>query len=305
MVPEAPLTRTEAGLVPSGDGWFVLNAREAHWRDRPGRGMSLPFEGPTEFPQVGVNLFVLGPGEPIGMYHCEAVQEDFLVLSGEGLLLVEGEERPLRPWDFVHCPAGTAHMILGAGERPCVVLAVGAREHRPELEWGRYILDEAALRHGAGVEVETADAETAYARFADAVPTRYRDGSLPFGGIDRDETERIRELVRHVVEECWSSGAALGKMEALVAPGYVHHSAFGDMPFDGFRRGLAWVETQLVERSYRVEHVVVEGDLAAAAIGWRARRVSDGSEVHGRGAYHCRVRDGLIVEDWDVFFPME
>src|SRR5207342_3661853 len=129
MVPEAPLAETEAGVVPGGEGWFVLNAREAHWRDRPGRGYSLPFEGPTHFPQIGVTLFVLAPGEPIGMYHWEADQEDFFVLSGEALLLVEGQERPLRQWDFVHCPAQTRHIIVGAADGLCVVLAVGARAH--------------------------------------------------------------------------------------------------------------------------------------------------------------------------------
>src|SRR5215218_2336698 len=102
MVPEAPLGQTEAGLAPAGDGWFVLNAREARWRHREGRGNSLPFTGWTDFeaetyfPQLGVQLVVLAPGEPIGMYHWEADQEDFLVLSGEALLIVEGEERALR-----------------------------------------------------------------------------------------------------------------------------------------------------------------------------------------------------------------
>ena len=86
MIPEAPLEKTDLGLVPAGDGWFVLNAKEARWRDREGRGKSLPFEGRLDFPQVAINLFVLGPGEPIGMYHWEANQEDFLVLSGEGWL---------------------------------------------------------------------------------------------------------------------------------------------------------------------------------------------------------------------------
>ena len=179
MVPEAPLERTEAGLVPAGEGWFVLNATEARWRHREGRGKSLPFEGKTDFPQVGINLFVLGPGEPIGIYHWEANQEDFLLLSGEGLLLVEGEERPLRRWDFVHCPAGTDHIIIGAGDGPCVVLAVGAREQLGDQEWGRYVVDEVALRHGVGVEEETSDAERAYARFPDPVSTPYRDGWLP------------------------------------------------------------------------------------------------------------------------------
>lgn len=179
MVPEAPLERTEAGLVPAGPGWFVLNAREAHWRHREGRGHSLPFEGPTDFPQVGITLFVLGPGEPIGMYHWEADQEDFLVLSGEALLIVEGEERPLRRWDFVHCPAETQHMIVGAGDGPCAVLAVGARERREGEAWGGYTVDEVALRHGVGVERETNDPDEAYARFPDPVPTRYEDGWLP------------------------------------------------------------------------------------------------------------------------------
>jgi uncharacterized cupin superfamily protein len=179
MVPEAPLEQTDAGLVPGGEGWFILNAQEAHWRDREGRGKSLPFEGPTDFPQVGITLFVLGPGEPIGMYHWEANQEDFLVLSGEGLLLVEGDERPLRQWDFVHCPAGTKHIILGAGDAPCVVLAVGAREDQADADWGGYSVDEVALRHGAGVVHETSDAEEAYKRFPKPVPTRYQDGWLP------------------------------------------------------------------------------------------------------------------------------
>jgi len=179
VVPEAPPERTEHGLAAAGDGWFVLNAREARWRERPKRGFSLPFEGSTEFPQVGIALYVLPPGEPIGMYHWEANQEDFLVLFGEALLLIEGEERPLEQWDFVHCPIGANHMIVGAGDTPCVVLAVGAREHRKGGTWGGYPVDELARRHGVSAEEETSDAGKAYARFADPFPTRYRDGWLP------------------------------------------------------------------------------------------------------------------------------
>jgi uncharacterized cupin superfamily protein len=188
MVPEAELAHTEHGLVPTSDGWFVLNAREARWRDRGGQGYSLAFDGDTDFPQVGVNLRVLGPGEPMAMYHWETDQEDFLVLAGEALLIVEGEERRLRRWDFVHCPAGTNHTIVGAGDAPCAVLAVGAREHHTEsrdgvrtgtADWGAYTVDEAALRHGAGVEAETTDADQAYARFPKHKPTRYREGWLP------------------------------------------------------------------------------------------------------------------------------
>jgi len=175
-VPEAALKHTDAGLVPAGDGWFVLGAREARWRHSEGRGRVLSFEGETDFPQVGVSLYVLAPGETMAIYHREPDQEDFLVLSGQALLVVEGEERPLRQWDFVHCPAETKHAIVGAGDGLCVVLAVGARQHRAS---GAFPVDEAALRHGAGVEQETADPKQAYARFPAPEPTRYRDGWLP------------------------------------------------------------------------------------------------------------------------------
>jgi len=188
MIPEAALEETEAGLVPVSGGWFVLNARQARWLHREGRGESLPFTGWTEFeaetyfPQVGINLAVLGPGEPIGMYHWEADQEDFLVLFGEALLIVEGEERALRQWDFVHCPPETRHMIVGAGDGPCAVLSIGAREHQASVDgWGAYTVDEVALRHRAGVDEETSDPELAYARFPTSEPTRYRDGLLPSG----------------------------------------------------------------------------------------------------------------------------
>ncbi len=121
---------------------------------------------------------MLEPGAPMGMYHWESDQEGFLVLSGEALLLVEGEERPLRQWDFFHCPVGTRHIVLGAGDGPCVVLAVGAREHQGGPGWGGYPVDETALRHGAGVEEETTDAQQAYARSPRYRPSSYQDGWL-------------------------------------------------------------------------------------------------------------------------------
>jgi uncharacterized cupin superfamily protein len=113
------------------------------------------------------------------MYHWEADQEDFLVLSGEALLMIEGDGRPLQQWDFVHCPAETKHIIVGAGDAPCAVLAVGAREHQAGADWGGYTVDEAAIRHGAGVDQETTEAEEAYARLPKRGPTRYRDGWIP------------------------------------------------------------------------------------------------------------------------------
>jgi uncharacterized cupin superfamily protein len=184
MTREAELVQTERGLVPKGEGWFVLNARETQWWERPGRGVlcefeGAGFEGATDFLQFGINLTRLSPGEPMSMYHWEADQEDFLVLDGEALLIVEGEERPLRQWDFVHCPAGTKHVIVGAGSASCVVLAVGARERSTGPDWGGYTVDEAASRHGAGVERDTTDAKEAYARFTKREPVRYREGWLP------------------------------------------------------------------------------------------------------------------------------
>jgi uncharacterized cupin superfamily protein len=178
MVPEARLERTETGLVPTGDGWFVLNAQEARWLHHDGRGARLLVDGETSFPQVGISLFVLAPEEPIGLYHWEADQEDFLVLSGEALLIIEGEERPLRQWDFVHCPAETKHIIVGAGDAPCVILAVGAREHQQGAFSGGYTVDEAALRHGAGVDQETTEPKEAYARLPIREPTHYHEGWL-------------------------------------------------------------------------------------------------------------------------------
>jgi uncharacterized cupin superfamily protein len=179
MIPEAPLEETGNGLVPAREGWFVLNAREGRWLHREGRGERLTFEGETRFPQFGLSLYVLDAGQPIGMYHWEAGQEDFLILSGEALLIVEGEERPLRAWDFVHLPPETRHMIVATGDTPCVLVGVGARGHTVDGLWGRYAVDEVALRHGAGVEQETSKPSEAYARFSDPEPMRYREGWLP------------------------------------------------------------------------------------------------------------------------------
>jgi uncharacterized cupin superfamily protein len=98
------------------------------------------------------------------------------VLSGECLLIVEDEERRLVAWDFFHCPGGTAHVIVGAGDGPAVVVAVGARGGRKGL---LYPVADVALRHGAGVEEETNQYAQAYARFPAPVRVRYRDGWLP------------------------------------------------------------------------------------------------------------------------------
>jgi uncharacterized cupin superfamily protein len=183
VVAESPLEPTEHGLVPTGKGWFTLNAQDAPWYARDRRGFYCEFEGfegeAPDFSQLGINITVLRPGEPMGMYHWEADQEDFLVVAGEALAIVEGEERPLRRWDLLHCPPGTEHTIVGAGETPCVVVAVGARDRSTGPDWGAYTVDEAARRHDAGVEQETKDADEAYARLGRSQRSRYQDGWLP------------------------------------------------------------------------------------------------------------------------------
>jgi uncharacterized cupin superfamily protein len=175
-----------AGRKPAGAGWFVVNARDACWRRRPGRGHSLPFTGftdeecETHFRGLGMSLVVLGPGEPIGFYHWERDQEDFLVLAGEAILVVEGQERRLRAWDFVHCPPGARHAIVGAGDGPCTLVAVGARAHIDEdCHGGGYVADGVARRHGASVDADTTDASADYARLGEPEPVPYHDGLLP------------------------------------------------------------------------------------------------------------------------------
>jgi uncharacterized cupin superfamily protein len=164
VVPEAPFENTGNGVRVSGEGWFVVNARDLRWLESE-LGLYTMFDSElARFEQVGVNIGILRPGEPNCMYHAEDAQEDFLVLSGECLLVVEGEERRLKAWDFVHCPPMTRHVFVGAGDGPCVVVAVGARRTGRALV---YPVDETALRHGAGVEEETSEPSVAYARFAE------------------------------------------------------------------------------------------------------------------------------------------
>lgn len=177
MVPEAPLEETEHGRIPAGEGWFVLNAKDARWRYNGQGGRLTFFEGEAEMWRLGVNVGVLEPGEPMAMYHYENEQEDFLVLAGEPLLIVEGEERRLRPWDLVHCPPGTKHVIVGAGDGPSVVVAVGTRG--ADRDWGAYTVDQTVAKYGAAVEEETTDARVAYSRFPADRFSRYEEGWLP------------------------------------------------------------------------------------------------------------------------------
>ena len=181
MTEEAHLEEAPTGLRPSGDGWFVVNVRDTEWFVHDAFGSGCVFENRHDAPfrQLGINIGVLQPGQPACLYHEEDAQEDFLVLAGECVLLVNGEERPLRVWDFVHSPPGTEHVIVGAGDRPSIVLAVGAR---PDPERLRYPRSELAARYDASAEEDTSDPRQAYARFERPQPGRpdYWD-ELPWG----------------------------------------------------------------------------------------------------------------------------
>src|SRR5207248_5548438 len=145
-------------------GWFVVNVRDSRWMRHEIFGGGCRFEGPeAEFSEYGINIRVLQPGQPACLYHGESAQEDFLVLVGECLLVVEGEERPLQTWDFVHCPPETAHVFVGAGDGPCAILMVGTRDPNEKL---LYPVSEVAGKYGASADEEATSGSEADAKFA-------------------------------------------------------------------------------------------------------------------------------------------
>jgi uncharacterized cupin superfamily protein len=159
MTREAKIEDTETGRQPADDGWFILNAAEIGWSTVPGGGTWCSFEAPGHRnPLLGIGIHYLPPGETPGFYHEEDDQEGFLVLTGECLLIVEGEERRMGPWDYFHCPPGTNHITIGGGEQGCAILMVGTRVG----ERTHYPAEPAAARHGAAVATPTDDAREAY-----------------------------------------------------------------------------------------------------------------------------------------------
>jgi uncharacterized cupin superfamily protein len=161
VVPEARLERVASGLAPVTPGWFVVNTADAAWvTNEEWCGVCI-FESDdfvlrgrpdlTEYvkPGAGFTIRVIPPGKPGGLYHAESVDENFLVLMGECVLIVEDQERRLRIWDFVHCPPMTGHTFVNTGSGPCVILATGNR--RDDLE-RIHPRSEIALRYDASVE---------------------------------------------------------------------------------------------------------------------------------------------------------
>ena len=171
MPKEASSEETPYGRYITSDGWFVLNLEDAlAVRNEEKGGAAYPIEPrDAPFPDVGVNVKVLSPGEPSALYHSEGVQEGFLVLWGECMLVVEEEERTLRQWDYFHCPAGTNHIFVGAGGGPCAILMLGAR---PDVDL-HYPVSEVAAKYGASVAEATSDPDQAYADWpGDYLPLR-------------------------------------------------------------------------------------------------------------------------------------
>jgi uncharacterized cupin superfamily protein len=174
-VKEASSEETPYGRYVTSEGWFVHNLTDAlAVRNEEKGGAMYPLE-PREAPfsDFGVNVKVVWPGDPSALYHAEAAQEGFLVLSGECTLIVDEKERPLRQWDYFHCPADVPHVIVGAGDGPCVIVMIGAR---PEVESIRYPVSELATKYGASVAKETSEPDEAYADW----PGEYQPARVPW-----------------------------------------------------------------------------------------------------------------------------
>ncbi len=182
-VHEARSEETPYGRYISSDGWFVLNLSDAlAVRNEEKGGAVYPLEcSEARFRDFGANVRVLSPGEPNTLYHAESGQEGFLVLTGACTLIVEEEERPLRQWDYFHCPSDTHHIIVGSGDGPCAILMIGAR---PEVETLHYPVSELAAKYGASAARETYDPDEAYSDW----PGDYTPVRIPWHGeLDRSE----------------------------------------------------------------------------------------------------------------------
>jgi uncharacterized cupin superfamily protein len=171
-VHEASSEETPYGRAMTSDGWFVVNVADALAVRNEEKGGAAYVLEPQEaqFRDFGVNVRVVWPGEPNALYHSEGAQEGFFVLSGDCTLVVEEEERTLRQWDYFHCPAGTRHVFVGAGDGPCAILMIGAR---PEVERLSYPASEVAARYGASAASDTENPDEAYADWpGDYLPAR-------------------------------------------------------------------------------------------------------------------------------------
>ena len=177
------------------------------------------------------------------------------MVMGECILIIEDEERHLRAWDFVHCPPGAAHMFVGAGDRPCVLICAGNRDMDDDTFWRVYRRSDVALRHGASVERETSSAPRRTPRSATAGVSSARScgasspGARPEKGSSgapngRDSTGsiaalRVEQLLPGIAAVVAVSAAG-GLAERAEAPGgAARWLAPGSRPFGSSHRGIA------------------------------------------------------------------
>ena len=190
MIEEATFEDHGNGFVVASQGWFVMNAREARWFTSGSRH-SVPltgcdeYEAETFFPMLGFAIRVLEPGVAMSVYHWETEAEDFLVVAGTPLLVIEGQERQLKQWDFVHCPPGANHVLVGAGDGPSVIVATSSRQFQKDGPWGEYTKDAVAAKYGASSPETTQEGDVASRDFPPSHESRYEDGWLerPFESL--------------------------------------------------------------------------------------------------------------------------
>jgi uncharacterized cupin superfamily protein len=157
------------------DNPLIINLADAPALSHSKRATLIKLEPEdAHWPDTAVNVQVMQPGQPNCRYHSEPVQEDFLVLYGECVVILDDQERPLRQWDFVHLPANTPHVFVGAGDRPCAVLMIGSRR----ANRAHYPFSELAAKYDASVTTPTDDVAEAYADWRQE-PRRPTDN--PFG----------------------------------------------------------------------------------------------------------------------------
>lgn len=164
---ESEYVAGEFGKSTKGEGWSILNLAECVWLDSPQFGCFARLEGTEPFKDLGLNVHVLNEKQPACMYHSENKQEGFLVLFGECRVIVNDEERALKTWDYLHCPAGVEHLLVGGDNGPCALLMVGARGEDATLN---YPVNEKARAFGGSADPATTNPKEAYAKVERPVP---------------------------------------------------------------------------------------------------------------------------------------
>lgn len=113
------------------------------------------------------------------------------------------------------------------------------------------------------------------------------------------ETERNRAVVAHFVELFYVQKDVRAAFETYVVPDYIQHNP--GIP-DGRDAAIAFLEPMFSNPGARfdVKRILVDGDLAAVHLHGRGRPETKGGAVVDL----FRLKDGMIVEHWDVLQPI-